>query len=215
MGREPPALPSLSDTEKEALKFLDRDFNQCFQQMRHYDAQVLDVAKFLLTVYSGLIGLALALRQFAIKEQVDLQYPIVASLGAALLLGLALYWCVVRNRVYFVHAARYINEQRRHFLRYKPLGFTNESRMYTDPAQPPFADFWSSQAIIATSIALLNSILIGMLAYIYFVDSNPPLTPYAVAGDIITAFLVQVLASARYLKSRENKSASTSVFGRE
>mgnify|MGYP001603832446 CR=1 FL=1 len=38
---------NISDQEKEALKFLERDFNQSFQQMRHYDAQIFDILKFM------------------------------------------------------------------------------------------------------------------------------------------------------------------------
>lgn len=54
---------NISDQEKEALKFLERDFNQSFQQMRHYDAQIFDILKFMFTAYSVLIGVALGLYQ--------------------------------------------------------------------------------------------------------------------------------------------------------
>ena len=41
---------TISDIEKESLKFLERDFNQCFMQMRHYDSQIFDILKFMFTV---------------------------------------------------------------------------------------------------------------------------------------------------------------------
>ena len=57
-------IRNISDQEREALKFLERDFNQCFQQMRHYDSQIFDILKFMFTAYTVLIGVALGLYQF-------------------------------------------------------------------------------------------------------------------------------------------------------
>lgn len=68
---DPASAPPLGDLEKESLRFLERDFNQCFQQMRHYDGQIFEITKFVLLSYSGLIGVALGLYQFSLKERVD------------------------------------------------------------------------------------------------------------------------------------------------
>lgn len=108
----------ISEQDKEALKFLERDFNQCFQQKRYYDAQIFDILKFLFTAYSAIIGIALGLYQFYLKEGKDLSLPAVAVLAVGLILGLFMFALAVRNRVYFVHVARYINEQRNFFLNF-------------------------------------------------------------------------------------------------
>src|SRR5256885_13447222 len=113
----------LTDVEKEALKFLDRDFNQCFQQLRHYDSQILEVCKFAFFGYSTLIGAALGLYQFGLKEHLTLAAPINGILGTGLVLGIFFFALGIRNRVYFVQVARYINEQRQLFLALHPLGF--------------------------------------------------------------------------------------------
>jgi len=78
----------LSEQEREALNFLERDFNQCFQQMRHYDAQIFDILKFMFTAYSVLVGVALGLYQFGLKEGKDLSVPAIAALTVGLILGL-------------------------------------------------------------------------------------------------------------------------------
>jgi hypothetical protein len=48
----------LPECESEGAKFLERDFNQCFQQMRHYQAHIPDICKFALTAYTAVIGAA-------------------------------------------------------------------------------------------------------------------------------------------------------------
>src|SRR5438874_219365 len=107
----------LSDEQKEFAKFLDRDFNQCFQQMRHYDGQILDICKFAFTGYIAVAGVALALYKYGDDKGIDYSGPAVAILSLAVLFGLLFLGLVVRNRVYFVLVTRYINEHRRFFLK--------------------------------------------------------------------------------------------------
>ena len=37
----------------EAAKFLERDFNQCFMQLRHYDSQIWNICRLDLTRFGG------------------------------------------------------------------------------------------------------------------------------------------------------------------
>lgn len=201
---------NISDQEKEALKFLERDFNQSFQQMRHYDAQIFDILKFMFTAYSVLIGVSLGLYQFGLKENKDLSLPAIAALAVGLILGLFMFALIIRNRVYFVQVTRYINEQRGFFLKYNPLGFENKSKMYTNHEQPPYFSWQSSHAWLCYIIAALNSILLGILMYIV----NPCAWKTIPSGTLIL-FFIQLALAITYLKSRENKSASKAVFGKE
>src|SRR5438034_735849 len=148
----------MTDPEQEALRFLDRDFNQCFQQMRHYDSQIFEIGKFMLASYAGIIGLALGLYQFSLKETIDLRLPAEALLAIGLLHGLLLFGMAVSNRAYFVKVARYINEQRRLFLSSRPMGFQNESEMYVSQTYPEFYDWRSSQLWLTHLVATLNSV---------------------------------------------------------
>jgi hypothetical protein len=199
---------NIPEQEKEALKFLERDFNQSFQQMRHYDLQIFDILKFMFTAYSALIGVALGLYQFGLKENKDLSLPAIAALAVGLVIGLFMFALTIRNRVYFVQVVRYINEQRGFFLKYKPMGFENLSKMYTNHRQPPYFNWRSSHSWLCYIIAALNSALLGTLLYILY-----PCTLNPVIGGSPVLFLLQLVIIIGYLKSSENKSASKAVFG--
>ena len=204
MDKEP-----LSEIEKEAVKFLELDFNQCFQQMRHYDAQIFDILKFMFTAYSALIAVALGLYQFGLKEGKDLSLPAIAALGVGLILGLFMFALVIRNRVYFVQVTRYVNEHRGFFLKNKPIGFENKSKMYTNHEQPPYFNWRSSQSWLCYIVAVLNSILFGTLVYIAY-----PCAWTAVISGSSLLCVIQLFIAVMYLKSREKKSASEAVFGK-
>lgn len=203
-------LLSSQEQEKEALKFLERDYNQCFQQMRHYDAQIFDILKFMFTAYSALIGVAVGLYQFGLKEGKDLSAPAIAALTVGLLLGVFMFFIVVRNRVYFVQVARYVNEQRDLFFKLKPMGFENKSKMYTNHGQPPYFNWRSSQSWLLYIIGTLNSVLLGVLLYIVF-----PCSWKIVISGSISLLILQLVIAIAYLRFRENKSASKAVFGKE
>lgn len=202
-------IQNISEQEKEALKFLDRDFNQSFQQMRYYDAQIFDILKFMFTAYTLLIGGAIGLYQFGLKENKDISTPAIAALAVGLVLGLFMFALIVRNRVYFVQVARYINEQRGFFLAFKPMGFENKSQMYPNHKQPPYFNWRSSQAWLCYIVASLNSILLGVLLYIIY-----PGEWKIIIFGILILFIIQLAIAITYLTSRENKSASGAVFGK-
>lgn len=201
---------NISEQEKEALKFLDRDFNQSFQQMRHYDGQIFDILKFMFTAYTLLIGGAIGLYQFGLKENKDVSAPAIAVLAIGLVLGLFMFALIARNRVYFVQVARYINEQRGFFLTLKPMGFDNKSQMYHNYKDPPYFNWRSSQSWLFYIVASLNSVLLGVLLYIFY----PIEWKIIIFGSLIL-FIIQLTIAITYLTSRENKSASEAVFGKD
>ena len=198
------------EQEKEALKFLDRDFNQCFQQMRHYDAQIFDLLKFMFTAYTALIGIALGLYKFGLKEANDLSASAIAAIVVGLILGLFMFTLTVRNRVYFVQVVRYINEQRGFFFQFKPMGFEDKVKMYINHKQPPYFNWRSSHSWLCYIISVLNSILLGVLLYILY----PCSWRLVIVGSLLL-FISQMTIAIMYLKTRENKSASKAVFGKE
>ena len=198
---------------EEMVKFLEADYNQCFQQMRHYDSQMFYSVKFLTTAYVGLIGIGIGLYEFGVKECRDFTLAVIASFLVALLLGLFMYMLIIRNRVYYVHVTRYVNEIRKTFLEKKPLGFENKSRMYTNYEQPPFFNWRSSQAYLMNVIALVNAILFG--ATIFILVSNTSCYWFSIISGVIILLALQLGIGICYLKSREGKSASHSVFGKE
>jgi hypothetical protein len=194
----------ISEQEKESLKFFERDFNQCFHQMRYYDSQIFDILKFIFAAYSALIGVSLGLYQFGLKESRDFTLPTTAALLIGLILGFFMLALVIRNRAYFVQVARYINEQRGYFFQHKPPEFRNESRMYTDCSRPRFLNWRSSQLFLAYIIATLNSTLCGVLL---FISLPVQWKWWAVGIASIVLLILQLGVALTYLRMREKKSS--------
>ena len=199
--------------ESEAAKFLERDFNQCFAQMRHYDSQFWNVYRFSFTAYVAILGTVVAMYQYSIEKNIDLIPAAMVVLGVGLVLGLQIYVLTVRNRVYYVVVCRYINEHRKLFLKAAPLGFENISGMYVNPRLPPYFDWLSWQSWLCYIIASLNALLAGLLIY-YALDEAFLRYALAVTLGMITIVL-QIGLGIKYLKSREDKGGSKGVFGRK
>ncbi len=198
----------ISFQTKESIRFLESDFNQCFEQVRYYDAQVVNIFKFLATFYTTIAGLALGIYKFCLEKNIDLTIALVVGLVIGLIFGILMFFLVVRNRVYFVCCMRYVNEQRKLFLSFKPLGFENKSGMYTNYSQPPFFNWLSSQSCWMYLIALLNAFLLGVILYL----GKQKMCIIIIWTGLL--FLVQLLFGIIYLCTRENKSTSKAVFGK-
>jgi len=194
--------------QEAAISFLENDFNQCFEQIRYYDAQIVEILKYLATFYTTIASIAIALFQFTIEKIIDFSAALIIGLSIALLFGVCMFYLIVRNRVYFVFCMRYINEQRSLFLSAKPLGFENKSRMIFDYKKPPFFNILSSQSLWLYVLAILNSALLVFILYIANMSSGI----IAIACPML--FLAQLISAIAYLKSRENKSASRAIFGK-
>ena len=154
-----------AEQKEAALKFLERDFNQCFEQMRYYDTQIVEILKFLLTAETALIGGGLAVYKYGVNQTQGPDYtlPAIAALAVGLLLGVFMFSLAIINRIYFVKVARYINEQRGLFMNFHPLGFMNEAGMPTDPHHPSYFSWNSTQICFIYVIAAINSALTGVL----------------------------------------------------
>lgn len=189
----------------EAVKFLERDFNQCFSQMRHYDSQFLDICKFMFTSYATLTGVAVGLYQYTIEKGINLIPAATAAIAIGLIIGLFLFSLIIRNRVYYVIVARYINEHRQLFLKNKPLGFENLSRMYVDISQPLFFNWLSSHAWFIYIFTVFNSFLLSMLLFLSFRDYK--YIGLVILGCFILSIIIQLIISVWYLLNQENRAS--------
>lgn len=197
------------ELQKAAVGFLQSDFNQCFDQVRYYDAQIVDVFKFLAIFYTTIAGIAVSLYQYSVDKGINIKAALISGLIVAFLFGLCMFFLIVRNRIYFVFGMRYINEQRGLFLSVKPLGFENKSKMYINYKKPPFFNALSSQSWWLYIVGILNSALLAVILYV----ANK-----GALNIVIWCFVVcmlQLVSGIAYLKSRENKSASAAIFGKE
>ncbi len=188
-----------SDNSKEATKFLQNDFNQCFNHMRHYDDQIVGIFKFLATFYTTILGLGSGLYQFFKKESINLTYPLIIGLTVGFIFGGIMYYFILRNHFYFVHCTRYINEQRHSFLSFNPLGFQNETRMYTDKDKPEYFNWLSSHSCLMYSIALLNSFFLFLILYLLTANQY-----WSIISPILL-FILHLLFAINYFKYKETK----------
>lgn len=196
--------------DKENIAFLHRDFDQCFEQMRHYDSQILDICKFAFTAYTALAGAAVAFYKFSIDKSVDLVPAAALAVAIGLMLGLLFFILIIRNRIYYVYVARYINEHRQMFLSEKPLGFQNKSGIYMDPTNPPFFGRWSSQLLVGYLVAILNSTLLSILLF-FLIHPNTRLW-CIIGSSALALFIVQFLLAFCWLRYCEEKTADEAVF---
>ena len=139
---------------------------------------------------------------------VDLVPAAIAVLGVGVLIGVFLLLLVLRNRVYTVNMTRYINKHRQFFLQAKPLGFET-TRIYMDPAKPPFFSWASSHTWASNMIATLNALLAATFVFLSLSSSQ-----FLWSMVTFLVFLViQVVLAILYLRTRENKSASQTLWG--
>lgn len=201
----------MSDPKDNAFSLLNSDFAQCFQQMRHYDGQILDLLKFSFTGYTALAGIALGVYKFGIEKNVNLTLPIAVALAIGLILGLLILALMVRNRAYFVPLARYVNQIRGMAFALKPLDFENITKMYVSYKKPPFFHWRSSQAWMIYIVSILNAALLGILLYV---------SGITVATDLLMLLIclglaaIQIIWAALYLSSLEGKSTDVAIFGK-
>jgi hypothetical protein len=152
---------------KEAISFLGRDFGEAFSQLRAYDAQIWDILKYSFGQLVGSIAAVWAIFSLANGTNApailsNLWKPVGASiLVISYLFGLLALQLILRNRVYFSAAARYINDQRGFFLSSKPIGFGNLSHYYTDCNLPRPFDVGSTQVLSVYAISLIGTLLLG------------------------------------------------------
>jgi hypothetical protein len=200
---------SFSETENAGIEFLRVDFDESYQQMRHYEEGFINICKFAFFAYSSITATALGLYKFGIEKKIDLSGIAGLIVIIGLIVGLILFWIIVRNRVYFVQAAHYINEIRKTFLEHKPMGFENKSQMYTDYRKPPFYNLYSSQIWFCHMIAFLNTILLGTSMYMYVADTCTKALIIEVACVLFLG--IQVICAVLYWKSYDKRALQKKV----
>ena len=146
--------------------FLIADFNQCFEQTRHYNTQIMNTLKFITTFYTAVCGLTWGLFQYSIEKNIDIKSALIIALCVVLLFGIIILIFAVRNRVYFVKCMRYVNEQRGYFLSRISPKFANKSGMPVDSDKLRYFNWSSSQSWLVYIISLMNSLILGLFLFI-------------------------------------------------
>ena len=185
----------------ESVGFLVSEYEQCFEQMRHYNAISISLTKFVFTGFAAIASGAFAL--FKYLEGQNYQNIVI---GGILLLtfvtGVIFLTLMLRNRVYFIFVARQVNSLRNYFLSNMDVDYIKYNVCYIDPSFPRAFNLWSTYTLLFFIVALINAVLVGVGSYLV-------ITHYCTGEDwlrwlislVIAVVLVvtQLIASIFYL----------------
>lgn len=150
---------------------LQSDFEQCFEQMRHYDDVFQNSLQF---VYTGVVAVPGA--SGTLFSIWGTKTSNLATLSVILLFswlaGIVVVTELAKNRVYFARVARYVNEIRRLYLVKSQAGIKNEAKMFTDPTFPHVLDWGSTQTFQIGLASVFDSLLFGFAVVALFAFRN-------------------------------------------
>ena len=205
------------DTEilEYAKDYLSHDFEQCFQQMRHYDVQSWDIVKFCFGEVLLAITAIWALYCYCESPQhtnslISSYYNwlMLSILGISYLFVFISSYLVSRNRVYYVKTAIYINEFRKLALDKKPYGFCNMYNYYNNYDYPKVNECKSTQLVSLYALFLLGICLAGLCGGIVtWSFPNFPLWSKILIfiGILIMGYLPLHIRCIHYLKKEDRK----------
>jgi len=180
------------------LDLLIEDYNNCFEQMRYYDNQINEYIKFIITFYVAVFGTIATLFGIDGINKISIIPYIKMGLIILGLLGTIFLLIIIKNRVYFVLMARYINCIRGDV--FKDLKILNSVSIYTDKNKPEYWDSYSSQILLAHVCILFNCISFCLFISYY---SNEL---FIIFGAGILLYAIQVIVISKYLKVKDRNS---------
>lgn len=188
--------------EFELLKI---DFQQCFQQMRHYDSIFWSTVKFIFTGYAVMFTATGIILELELSSR-------IAWTGITTLLfftgfaGTLLQLVLLRNRIYYVRVARFVNEVRQSYLNKKVMGVQNIAGLYDDPRSPKALNLMSSQLIITYFMIICNSLFYSFGIASTCVEQDFELLHINMFWPSIVfaaAFIIQIFLVILYLKLKD------------
>lgn len=202
-------------------ELLVADFQQCFEQMRHYDETFHRTLQF---GFGGVVAVIAA--SAALAGQYGLTQLITTTVGLMLLVssaaGFLLVVSLARNRVYFAFVGRYVNEVRDLYLAQSPGGISNKAGIYTDPGFPRIFNPFSSHSIQLYFLSSCNSFLVagGVMALLVSRALATPGSPAVNWRVGLLVFTLSMLAQIGWVllywcRKEGQKTADAAVFGKK
>lgn len=194
--------------------FLSNDFDQSYQQLRHYDNLNWEITKF--SFVELLLGITSVWAIYVFSKDplkadtliAQRQLLIIPSiLGVCYLFSILASFLISRNRVYYAKVARYINEHRNFALTCKPLNFQNLTGFYTNYNFPAAFDIWSTHLVSLYVIQIIGACVFGAMMFcILYTNINNELLLLIislVAG--IISLISNLLINVTYMKRQDRK----------
>jgi hypothetical protein len=193
-------------TKAEVAKFLDTEYSECFDQIRHYESIADSYLKYATAGYPVIVGGISAL--YTILD-VDYRNIVVSAL---LLLtffaGTAVLALLLTNRSYYVVVARQINAIRHYFLRNtNELDFIKYNRAYLDSDKPCAYNPNSTSTRLFDIVSILNSLAGSGCIYflLYQLKVNNNVIWIVSAIFLVLLFFTQRVWGIRYLKKKDKE----------
>jgi hypothetical protein len=195
------------------------DFQECFQQMRHYDDTFRATLSFGFSMVLAVEAASGALVErygFSRLVMITVGFLLItAALAVTLLVGL-----LARNRVYFAFVVRYVNEIRGLYLAESPGGILNRAGWHSDYRFPQVFNPASTQSIQVYFLLICSSFLlsIGITALLaghaVAVGRRPHVGWFTGAAVLVAAVALQAgWLLVYWTKKGRCKDADTAVFG--
>lgn len=211
-----PGMKTIDEQERQGLAkdFLNHDFDQSYEQLRHYDNLSWDITKFSFIELLAGIAAVWAIYGFAlnpenpnswIKDNYMLLIPSI--FGICYIFSILATFLISRNRVYFSKVAKYLNEHRNFSLSIKPIGFNNHTKFYTNINYPPAFDKWSTHLVSLYVIQFISAIMFSSLSYCLFISWSKKGILIPVLSIIlgILSFLINLCYNINYMKKQDEK----------
>lgn len=182
------------------LDLLKIDFQQCFEQMRHYDRIFLQFVAGIFSFNIGILIILFKLFQNSTKQYLFFNFEQVwlIILIMALCVGIFSLIFLSRNRLYYIRVARFVNEVRSHYLNAQPLNISNKANLYIDYTSPKAFSFFSTQLILIYILSIINAFYLFILVFI--ITKNFRIS----FGSSIALLIIQVLGTLTLLYRNDN-----------
>lgn len=199
---------------KHAENFLNVDFSQSFDQLRHYDSMIWDITKFTFIQILGSITAIWAIYAFAQEPDsitswiaINYMFLIPSIFGMSYIFSVLASFLISRNRVYFAKVARYLNEHRNFSISQKPLGFENKTKFYTSDRFPTAFDIWSNHLVSLYIIQLLGAIIFGAMIFCILLIwiENIYWVCFLSAVSSSLSFIINLRIYIKYMKNQDRE----------
>ena len=202
------------DRLKHSEDFLSHDFEQSYQQLRHYDSLSWDITKF--SFIQLLVGMSAIWAIYGFAKAPENLDTIIAKnfiliipsiLGISYIFSILASFLISRNRVYYSKVARYINEHREFSLGVQPIGFTNSTKFYTDKNFPPAFDIWSTHLVSLYVIQIVSGFMFSAITYCLmtiFIENILWICFLSCSFGMLS-ILVNLIVYIKYMKKQDKK----------
>ena len=193
---------------------LNADFQECFEQMRHYDDAFQNGLQF---TYGGVIALSGLLGTLLQIKGADTLRTVTPVLVLSWLAGFLMVMFLAKNRVYFARVARYVNQIRDFYLRESPGKFEDHTNFYRNRKFPPIFDPGSTQTFqiylaCALDSFLFAAVVVALIALWGLSHGDKPTVDWlwgsiALLLSLVAelAFVILYWSQASHIKSSESE----------